>query len=424
MRNGFLDSFLLLSLIGGVAAAGPLPGAPAPDSGGPFSVRELPPPPGEVVFFAPDAFADGQGGGQFWVRAEYLWWWVKDGDVPPLVTSGTPASGGALGAPGTTTLVGGGVDYGARQGARVTAGGLLDADATVGVELGYFCLGGDADRFRATSSGAAGSRTLGRPFFNVINGQQGVQIVTLPGVAGGGVGTSSDTSLRGADLNFFCNICRTPVCPPDPCQPACGPVETYRLDMFAGPRWLSLNEEVAVAEQVITPGATFSIVDSFQTRNTFYGGQVGVRGEWQRGQWFVNGMAKVAVGNTRQEVTIAGTTSIAVPGAGPNVQQGGLLALPTNIGHYSRDRFTVIPELGVNVGCQVTPCLRAYAGYSCLYWNRVVRPGDQIDVGINPTQLPSAAGPGELVGPRRPAFAFRETDFWAHGVSAGLEFRW
>ena len=47
----------------------------------------------------------------------------------------------------------------------------------------------------------------------------------------------------------------------------------------------------------------------------------------------------------------------------------------------------------------------------------VLRPGDQIDRTINPTQ---AAG-GVLVGPPRPAPLFNTTDFWAHGVNAGLE---
>jgi hypothetical protein len=122
-------------------------------------------------------------------------------------------------------------------------------------------------------------------------------------------------------------------------------------------------------------------------------------------------------------VRISGTTVITEPGLAPNVQ-GGLLALPTNIGTYSRDRFSVVPEIGVNVGCQVTNRLRVFAGYTFLYWSNVVRPGDQIDTTINPTQLPSAAGPGTLVGPARPAFAFHETGFWAQGINVGVQFRW
>ncbi len=70
----------------------------------------------------------------------------------------------------------------------------------------------------------------------------------------------------------------------------------------------------------------------------------------------------------------------------------------------------------------MTDSVRIYVGYTLLYWSNVVRPVDQIDFGINPTQLPTAAGPGTLVGPARPAFNFHETDFWAQGVNLGVMF--
>jgi len=70
------------------------------------------------------------------------------------------------------------------------------------------------------------------------------------------------------------------------------------------------------------------------------------------------------------------------------VQQGGLLALPSNIGTQTRNRFAVIPELGVKVGYQLTDHIRVYAGYNFLYASSVVRPGNQIDPVINRAQLP------------------------------------
>ena len=135
-------------------------------------------------------------------------------------------------------------------------------------------------------------------------------------------------------------------------------------------------------------------------------------------------LGKVALGATHQEVRISGTTDFTDPGVAPVRQQGGLLALPTNIGSYSRDQFSVVPEIGINVGRQVTDHLRLFAGYTLLYWSGVVRPGDQIDFGVNPTQLPTPTGPGTLVGEARPAFAFRNTDLWAQGVNLGLELNW
>lgn len=406
MRNGIFGSLLIWSLHAGMGWSDePRLSGPALSPEAVSSIDLQTPPVPENGF--------GRGSGRFWVSAEFLLWWIKDGNTPPLATTGTPASGGILGQPGTTTLFGGSLDYGARPGARFTFGTWLDCERTKAIELSYFFLNGGPEGFGANS---AGDVVLSRPFINVINGQPFVEIVAFPGLAAGGIGIFSNSALQGADLNLFCNLC---------CRPACSPCShSFRLDLLGGPRWLDLQEDLAIAELVTDDQATFAIVDAFETRNSFYGAQLGARAEWQRGRWFANLLGKVALGTTHQEVRISGTTVITVPGAAPSVQTGGLLALPTNIGSYSRNTFTVVPEIGMNVGCQLTNRVRAFAGYNFLYWSNVVRPGDQIDLGINPTQLPSAAGPGTLVGPARPAFTFQETDFWAHGLNAGLEFSW
>jgi hypothetical protein len=104
---------------------------------------------------------------------------------------------------------------------------------------------------------------------------------------------------------------------------------------------------------------------------------------------------------------------------------GGLLALPTNIGHFSRDRFSVVPEIGVNLGYQLTDHLRAYVGYNFLYWTNVVRPGAQIDRVLDVTLIPNFPVPGAVpTGQNRPMVPFKENDFWAQGINFGLEFRW
>ena len=96
---------------------------------------------------------------------------------------------------------------------------------------------------------------------------------------------------------------------------------------------------------------------------------------------------------------------------------GGLLALPSNIGRFSRDRFGLIPEVNLNVGYQLTDHLRLFVGYDILYWSNVVRPGDQISRSINPTQQLG----GTLMGVAAPLPQFHTTDFWAQGVSLGLD---
>ena len=88
---------------------------------------------------------------------------------------------------------------------------------------------------------------------------------------------------------------------------------------------------------------------------------------------------------------------------------GGLLALPSNIGRYDRDVFSWVPELGVTIGYQCTDHWKLFVGYNVLYWSSVVRPGEQIDRTVNANQLPPPVGGG----PNRPLFTFNANDFAA-----------
>src|SRR5262249_26759210 len=135
---------------------------------------------------------------------------------------------------------------------------------------------------------------------------------------------------------------------------------------------------------------------------------------------FFEGRAKVALGTNQERADIDGNTVVTVPGFAPVTRPGGLLAQSTNSGHHRRSDFGVVPEVGANLGFQVGQHLRGFVGYSFLYWSEVTRPGGQIDLGVNPTQIP----PSTLVGAARPAFSFHQTDYWAHGVNFGIEVRY
>src|SRR5581483_11224265 len=238
-----------------------------------------------------------------------------------------------------------------------------------------------------------------------------------PGVLAGSVAVNERSNFWGIEENAILNIC-------------CGCC--YRVDLLGGFRYLRLSEDLDIRENLtVLPGVTgiggtnILLADDFNTRNEFFGGQIGARAEYRSGNVFVNAVGKIAFGETEEVVNIHGVTVFTPPGSAPIARVGGLLALPTNSGKFSRDEFSVVPEVGINVGYQVTDHMRAYVGYTFLYWSDVVRPGDQIDRTINATQLPSSTGaPSTLVGPARPAFSFHETDFWAQGINFGLEFRY
>jgi hypothetical protein len=351
-----------------------------------------------------------------WFRGEYLLWWMKQSPIPALVSTsplGTPRElAGVLGAPGTTVVFGGD-DNAVRSGGRFTLGFWFDNDHTFGLESTTFFLGERSIVFRADSPGAP---ILARPFFNVLTGLEASELVAFPGVLAGNVTVSSASQLWGTELNLRTNICRG-------CQ--------WNLDWLLGVRFLGLEDNLNISEGLMVPagagalaGSTVLVQDRFGTHNLFVGGQTGLDIGFHWGRWSLDLLGKIALGNTHEELNINGFTQFAVPGLPVSIQQGGLYALPSNIGHYTRDRFSVVPEAGFTVGFQLTRCLRAVVGYSFLYNSSVIRAGNQIDRGLNVSQLPSQVGPSPLVGPARPVAVIRGSDFWAQGVSIGLELRY
>lgn len=368
--------------------------------------------------------------GCIWISAEYLSWWIKDSRLPPLVTRGVAdptlnPPPGALGATGTSVLFGGGnLDNEEFAGGRLTFGGWLNCAHTFGVEGSAFFLGSRSNNFGASTTGAPGA-VLARPFFDVSTGLPNAELISFPGLATGSIGVHSSSRLQGGEFNLLCNLCCS--CP-DTCD-TCGLGHGYRVDFITGVRYLQLREGLGTAESLqVSPfspvftGDNLTAFDQFDTRNQFYGGQVGLRAEVWQGRFFANVTGKVALGETHQTVDINGATTINPPVGTATFLPGGLLAQPSNIGHYSRERFSVVPEVGVNVGYQVTQNLRLFVGYTLLYWTNVARPGDAINTGVNSTRTPLSLVPGS--GPIGPSFIFRDSDFWASGVNVGVQLRW
>ena len=116
------------------------------------------------------------------------------------------------------------------------------------------------------------------------------------------------------------------------------------------------------------PGTRIVNSESFTTRNDFYGGQLGLVNEFHRDRWTLDLRSTVALGGTHQELRIDGSQVRTIPGMAPQTFVGGLLALPSNIGVHSRDVFSVVPEVGLTVGYQLTDHLKTFVGYNFLYW--------------------------------------------------------
>ena len=192
----------------------------------------------------------------------------------------------------------------------------------------------------------------------------------------------------GAEVNYRDNIWST-------CD--CG--SSIRADLLAGFRYLNLNESLTMTEDVtrLTASPMFPdevagthILNSerFGTDNNFYGGQLGTSVSYRNDRWTADLRATVALGTTDERLNIDGSQVRAIPGGQTVVLRGGLLALPSNIGEFNRNVFSVVPEVGLNVGYQMTDHIRAFVGYNFLYWSNVIRPGDQIDRVIDINNIP------------------------------------
>lgn len=355
----------------GTYAPPPPPGSYAPAPPPPPGVYVVPPPPGAYVPAPPPLPYQALGA---WFNADYMLWWIKNNQVPPLVTAGVAGVPDVLGPAAPTTLFNGGdVSEGPLSGGRFTFGLWLTDSHVIGIEGTYFFLGRNIDSF---ASGQETATPAGTP----------------PGV----FEATMSTTVQDGEVNVVAD------------WSACRPLH---IQFLAGFRYTELNESLDVQQNFISADGSEidNWDDNFHTRNNFYGAQIGVRGEYAIDRFFINGSAKLAMGVTDQRIDINGglTQTFITNGVdsfGNPIQNlnsyfsggGGLLESAAS---YHRDRFTVIPEVGLNVGYDFTPWARGYIGYSFLYWSSVVRPGDQV------------------------ATAPKATDFWTQGLNFGVSFR-
>jgi len=360
---------------------------------------------------------------------------MQGADAPPLITTGaqgTPlAQAGIIGVPGTQVLYGNQpTGTGQRNGARISGGWWFDACHDKGLMFDWFFLGRESENYYVDSNTTP---ILARPFFNTQTNAQGRQIDAYPGVLNGSKSVNTTSDLIGFGPSMVCNLCQCCWCCQAPCDD-CGGMfsyrKTHRLDLTYGYRFLRLDEDANVGETlvVLNPnalnlpvavGTTLAITDSFRTESSFQGGEIGLISARTWGAFSLNLVGRIAIGNTHQKLSINGSTVVTVPGQNPVASPIGLLALPTNIGTFTRDRFSIIPFLGAQAGYNVTPRLRATVGYDLMWWTNVLRAVEQIDPVINPNNFVQVP---PITGAQRPMPLFKNDDIWLMGLSAGVQY--
>jgi hypothetical protein len=401
------------------------PQAPANGSAG--AIRATPLPTGGPVYTPPAAtWHDGSPQGQcehggcgtdgcgptynFYGGIEYLVWWLRDAHVPDLVgvIPTAFASGGELPPGAINPIFGGMVGTGGHSGARLTVGCYFGPNDCVGVEASGFDL---ENGRRSTIISSQGQPVLGPLFIDPVQQRQVILLAAVPNERAGSVAIGLHDELWAAEANVRFKTVT---------------VFSDATSVLVGFRTLQFNEGLLIANSSVANDpeqTTLTSFDSFATHNEFYGPQIGISSDFRWGSAFLNCVGKLAMGDVHEVVNIQGVSQQFASGQLQSTAAGGILAQPTNIGHHSRDRFAVVPEVNFNLGYQFGEHVRAFVGYDFLFINNVLRPGDQINP-VDGRQVPNFERFDPTAKTTQPVFLFRETDMWAQGLNVGVEFRY
>lgn len=362
---------------------------------------------------APSMTCTAREAGHTYWSAEYLLWWIKGTSIPPLVTTGSEDDfiPGALGEPGTVILLNNKIYNHERSGGRFTAGWWIDPAHTFALDASMVFLGSRRTTFKY-SSDANGAPVLSRPYFDITTGAQDADVISLPDLQVGALAVTSTSRMFGVDTNARLHVFEG---------------QCWSVDALGGFRYLSLNESLYFDQTFQVPPtgpANFGgLADEFTTKNRYIGGQFGLSSQWRWRRFAVTAQTKLGLGGNLETVVINGATVLNFADGSVVNFPAGVLALPTNIGEHTGSSFSVLSDTNLTWAWVLTDRCRFTIGYSLMYLSSVVRPGDQIDTTLNPSQLPVAQGaPGALVGPARPLPTFNHTDFWAQGISFGFQF--
>jgi hypothetical protein len=199
----------------------------------------------------------------------------------------------------------------------------------------------------------------------------------------------------------------------------------WEVSGLVGARHLDLSEVFNLTYESIGvsgfyAGSIGTASDTFETQNQFYGGTLGLRGRYSAGRMSVDVSGRVAIGVSQQTEEVTGGFWSRTRG---NLTTGreGVFAQPANEGRTTMNSFAMVPDLQIKLGYAITPRLRATIGYDLLYYSSVLRPGDQISHYVPKGQTFQQGG--AFTSTTSPARFSETTDFFAHGFSFGLEFR-
>lgn len=357
-------------------------------------------PPAEPVT---DSFA-------VWADAEYLLWWMKPVcQKKPLLHFGDIDDGGP-GGPGNRAILGvSKYEMPSASGVRATVGVWLPSMPDLGWEASGFWLQQVSNTHAFISNDGRPASII--PYDNQLNNEQ-MLLFTIPGRIAGTIVATGSSELWGADTNAVWRFARQTG------------EWTRQVSLLGGFRYVSLRDEINIVQTqtlIADPSRFGTGAARFATDNEFFGAQVGARFELERGRWGLEATGKFAPGEMHMVSQVSGGPLVAGTQVLASSVPGPLLAMPSNVGTVDKWVLAFAEEFNLKVRYRFTDNILATVGYNLLYLNRIACPGDQQPQFVNISQLPQF---GPLRGKLEPTPILVHTDYFAQGLSAGLEIRY
>ena len=348
-----------------------------------------------------------------YAELDALIWWAGDSELPELLTTspgGTAlANAGLLGNASTSVLHGNETigDW-PHVGLRLRLGRYFRRSVPSRIELGLWTLFQGQDRFNASSSG--GDPILTRPFFNTAASAQDAQVLSFPGIADGRFDSEYQRQAAGLEPLLFVCLWNS----------GCN-----WLEFFSGYRLLWLKDEITLREDVtltpgglIAPGTRFAVEDNFQAENFYHLLPLGLSWSGNRGKWNWNLRGEIGVGFVAHRIRIRGQTDSFIGDTLTGSEPAGLLALGTNSGTHTKNRFAWVPQLAFSGRRSLTDSLSLNVGYTLIYLDDAVQAANHIPTSIDPGNIPPVT-PGAGASP---SFAYTNDSILMHGINFGLRY--
>jgi hypothetical protein len=403
-----------------------------------------------------------------WGKAEYLLWRFGTSALPPL-TANVPAGNvsflsntltvdgttGAITSTSTNTVTlpvsvqlspsapgGNSIPFGDQPGIRLTVGAWFDDEERCGFDASYFWLWRKTAGFSNTTqlpnqvvnTGVSQSTIITSPGGTTLAGQNLQPILVGANVADN-LSASASNQVWGYEINgrtrafYF------------------GPVT---VDILGGIRYVDLDQKLLVNANVnltplspaltlnqgtltpvvgayvpgiatvAAPGFFYTSTDIVDAHNRFYGAQIGTAMNWRLGYGiYVDGYGKLAFGDMHQDFSAIGSATINTPG---QTVTSILLGTPGTAFTVTRDRFSLIPELNLNLGYEFSPALRVWVGYNAIYFTSVAKVANQF-VTSNTTSTITFGSNTASSQAVVPGFKASSTDSTLQGWQIGAELR-